>query len=67
MSSKFSDQKGAGMTVTQANVSVKEFAKVMLEADSIIAGRVRHFEERFGPADTDIVAVLCPGRLLLLV
>lgn len=46
------------MTIVQHEVSVKEFARAMVEEDSAFANRVQHFEERFGTINTDVLAVL---------
>ena len=42
----------------QRVIPIKEFAEAMLETDSGFTDRVRRFEERFGKADSDTLAVL---------
>ncbi len=46
------------MAVKQRVISMKEFAKAMLEIDSGFAEGVQQFEESFGKADADTLAVL---------
>jgi len=46
------------MPVTQRIVPMGEFAQAMLESDEGFAERVRSFEDAFGKADPDTLAVM---------
>lgn len=46
------------MTAKQRIVSIKQFTQEMLKADTSFADRVQQFEERFGEADENTLAVL---------
>lgn len=52
------------MAAKQRVISIKEFARAMLGADSAFAQRVRTFESRFGEVDADTLAVLAQAAYL---
>lgn len=52
------------VSAAQCVVSINEFARAALEADSGFSGRVREFEGRFGTADADTLAVLAQAAHL---